>query len=50
VFGGTTSNSKSSDFESHAEAKSIKHDTASGTQIIITDLELPPGGTTSSFF
>ena len=30
------------------EAKSIKYNTASGSQIIITDLGLLPGGTTSS--
>ena len=30
------------------EAKSIKYDTASGSQIIIRDLGLLPGGTTSS--
>ena len=30
------------------EAKSIKYNTASGSQIIITDLGLLPGGTSSS--
>ena len=30
------------------EAKSIKHNTASGSQVIITDLGLIPGGTFSS--